>query len=248
MLSVEAHRDAFMSLLRSEDNTGCIKYIDEHDDFYNMKFEEYGTNMLQWTCIYKRDKVAIALIDKKCDLTYKNGFNQTALSYALLHGQRNIAAHIIDNLQDTATRNITMHGHYVSELMMLCNYDDTNNVIKMIDKGHDIYYETDSDKLYYKSLFTIALVMHNEVIAKKLIDIDTDFIIKFKYYNNVLTISQKMRNKIMKYCADKYDAYKHKIIDTMNSASPTNALYQSFHTTYAVQLVDIICDFILLRI
>ncbi|AYV79853.1 MAG: hypothetical protein Faunusvirus64_6, partial [Faunusvirus sp.] len=37
------------------------------------------------------------------------------------------------------------------------------------------------------------------------------------------------------------------IIDAMNDASPANVLYRSFHTTYAVELVDIICDFILLR-
>ncbi|AYV79850.1 MAG: hypothetical protein Faunusvirus64_3 [Faunusvirus sp.] len=51
----------------------------------------------------------------------------------------------------------------------------------------------------------------------------------------------------MKYCVDKRDAYKNKIIATMNDVSPTNMLYQSFHTTYAVELVDIICDFILLK-
>jgi hypothetical protein len=119
-----------------------------------------------------------------------------------------------------------------------------DNVIRMIYRGYDIYHKNDIGE----SLFTRAIQYKTEEIVIKLIGIDTNFIDEFNtWYCDLWHTKDVFYYNIIKYCIDKYDGYKREIIMVMNDASPTNALYQSFHTTYAVQLVDVICDFILLR-
>ncbi|AYV79848.1 MAG: hypothetical protein Faunusvirus64_1 [Faunusvirus sp.] len=247
MQTIEAHRNArrteFIRLIKTRDETGCLLYIAKYDDFYDAVVDDdEEENMLQLACIYRLDRVAIALINKKCDLIYQDKFDITALMTASHYGLKNIVAHIIDNLTDITTRK-TCYGK--SEIMYLCGTKDEGNIIKMIDRGYDIYYKNDK----YGSLFTEAIGYKLSKVIKKMIDIDTDFANQFntQYSRSKYKIRSYFYNTIVKYINDKHDTYKHEIITTMNEASPTNALYQSFRNTYAVGLVDVICDFILLR-
>ncbi|AYV79412.1 MAG: hypothetical protein Faunusvirus13_5 [Faunusvirus sp.] len=115
----------------------------------------------------------------------------------------------------------------------------------MIERGYDIYYKTSSNS----SLFTEAISHRSKEIVQKLLDIDTCFAYEFNArYSTPRYTKDDFYYDIAKYCRDKRDTYKREIIATMDDASPTNVLYQSFHTTYAIELVDIICDFILLQI
>ncbi|AYV79414.1 MAG: hypothetical protein Faunusvirus13_7 [Faunusvirus sp.] len=241
---MNAHRDEFVSLVCKYDEIGCLEYIDKYDDFYDAVMNNYcRQNMLQLTCTYKLTKVAIALIDRKCDLTHQNSDGFSALMYANYYGLLNVTKYIIDKCTDYTTRT-TRYG--LSEMMYLCNNRDATNVIKMIDRGYDIYYKNVDDR----SLFTTATKFYfrNEQIIKKLIDIDTNFIKEFNtIYDDPKHKKDELYYDIAKYCTDKRDAYKCEIIVTMNDKSTTNALYQSFHTTYAVGLVDVICDFLISR-
>ncbi|AYV79362.1 MAG: hypothetical protein Faunusvirus11_1, partial [Faunusvirus sp.] len=244
MQSMNARRNEFMKLAQSCDVSNCLRYIDEYDDFYDAIVDDtydgniyYNINILQFVCKYKLQQVAIALIDKKCDLTYQNENGYTAIMYASFFGLRDVVAYIIDNLTDVITR---INRSDVSEIMYICTNEDDDNTIKMIDRGYDIYYKTKYDR----TLFIEAVSNELTQVVTKLIDVDTDFIEKFNiYYCETTHIKYKFYDDVVKYCHDKHDAYRHEIIATMNSASPENALYQSFHTIYAVELVDIICDF-----
>ncbi|AYV79720.1 MAG: hypothetical protein Faunusvirus42_5 [Faunusvirus sp.] len=245
---VEVHRDEFLKLVETNDEDKCIEYINKYNDFYDAIYslDTYGgvvkRNILMYICINKLSRVAKALIDKKCDLTFQDEYEYTALMYASSYGLYDVVAYIIDNSLDMTTR--CNHKLKLSEMMFLCYKRDNNaNIVKMIDKGYDIYYKNDGDE----SLFTEAINNGRNQVVKKLIDIDTDFINGFNTYYNK-RIKNAFYDDIMKYCAAKRDTIKCEIITTMNEASPTNALYQSFHTTYAVGLVDVICDFILLKV
>ncbi|AYV79368.1 MAG: hypothetical protein Faunusvirus11_7 [Faunusvirus sp.] len=237
-----SRRNDFINLLWLQDEQKCLEYIDKYDDFYSAISDIHPhKNMLQLACECRLKRVAIALIDKKCDLTHQTTAGYTALLYASIYGLTDVVTHIIDNSQDTVTRSTSG----VPDIIYLCCIKDTNNVIKMIDKGYDIYCKPGY------SLFTTAISNENECIVKKLIDIDLDFIDQFTTYCAKFDTQPVMYDNIAKYCCGKYDDYKREIIATMNDTSPTNksnALYQSFHTTYAVDLVDVICDFLISRI
>ncbi|AYV79594.1 MAG: hypothetical protein Faunusvirus25_12 [Faunusvirus sp.] len=249
MQTIEAHRDKFIDLVRACNETGCLEYIAKYDDFYDAIIDNGSRpNMLQMVCANKLSKVAVALIDRKCNLTYQNSYGFTALMYANCYELKDIVTYIIDKSMDCTTR-ITTYDE-LSEMMYLCDYrHDVKNIIKMIDCGYNIYYKNK----YHRSLFMVAIDNCLEQVVKKLVDIDTCFIDEFKQYYDTETDTDRFKNPkfdmtIMKYCVDKRDTIKREIITTMNYASPTNMLYQSFHTTYAVELVDVICDFILLPI
>ncbi|AYV79417.1 MAG: hypothetical protein Faunusvirus13_10 [Faunusvirus sp.] len=254
MSSINAHRDEFMRLLNMGDENKCIEYINEYDDFYDTTYRTryYGSveeqNMLMHACDHRLSRVAKALIDKKCNLTYQDKSGYTALMTASTNNLCDVVTYIIDKLPDTTTRCLT-YGHQYSEMMSLCCYSENNNndanVIKMIDRGYDIYYMT----YHNQTLFRTAIEYKLENIVTKLIDKDDDFISQFKQYYDIQWWTEDgFYYNIAKYCTNKRDGVKREIIATMNDASPANMLYQSFHTTYAVQLVDIICDFILLPI
>ncbi|AYV79424.1 MAG: hypothetical protein Faunusvirus13_17 [Faunusvirus sp.] len=247
MQTFEAIRDAkcneFVRLVRIQNEKDCLEYIAKYDGFYDATVDMHDRmNMLQLACTYKLDQLAIALIDKKCNLTHQDNGGFTALAYASYHDLTHVVTYIIDKLTDRTTRTTL---YLQSEMMYLCDCSrDTKSVIKMIDCGYDIYYKNHRNE----SLFTVAINCRAGEIIIKLIDIDTDFIKEFNtLYTNPKCKKNKFHHNITKYCVGKYDAYKCEIIATMNDASPTNMLYQSFRTIYAVKLVDIICDFILLR-
>ncbi|AYV79807.1 MAG: hypothetical protein Faunusvirus55_5 [Faunusvirus sp.] len=243
MQTANAHRDEFARLIRVPDIRGCLKYIDTYDDFYDAILDFHpNANMLQLACNFRLDRVAFALIDKKCNLTYQNKNGVTAMMYANCYELKDVVTYIIDKLTDITTRNIS---HGLSEMMYICDNQNTDNVIKMIDLGYDIYYINK----YNESLFTRAMDHNVEQVVTKLIDIDTDFIDQLEqYYDMNKGCRDKTYHNIMKYCADKHDAIKREIIATMNDVSPTNMLYQSFRSTYAVQLTNIICDYIILHV
>ncbi|AYV79849.1 MAG: hypothetical protein Faunusvirus64_2 [Faunusvirus sp.] len=240
MQTIEARTDEFVKLLKAYDEKGCLEYIDKYDGFYSTIDTLLNTSMLQMTCTYKLSQVAKALIDKNCDLTHRNIFGHTALMYASCFKLSNVTTYIIDNLVDVMTR-VNVYG--ISEMMYLCENGDANDIVKMIDRGYDIYYKTDHNQ----TLFTIAIRHCSKEVVGKLIDVDMDFANQFKTYCEINGIEPNFYNTIMKHINDKRDSYKHEIIATMNDVSPINMLYQSFHTTYAVELVDVICDFILLK-
>ncbi|AYV79416.1 MAG: hypothetical protein Faunusvirus13_9 [Faunusvirus sp.] len=261
MQTINAIKDGFVKLLQKHDEAECLKYIDKYDNIFNHASDSI---MLHFACVYGLKKVAIALIDKKCNLIYQDDDEYTALMYAHIYKLHDIVAYIIDNISDSTTRVIYNN---MSEMMYISS--DTNNIIKMIDKGYDIYYENEDQE----SLMTVAIDKKLDVIVKKLIDVDTDFIEKFEHYyyydatKNIdidyelmsyhvnmdypeLKIPKSKKTEfyidIRKYCDDKRATYRDTIIAVINDKSATNALYKSFHTTYAVQLVDIICDFLIL--
>ncbi|AYV79421.1 MAG: hypothetical protein Faunusvirus13_14 [Faunusvirus sp.] len=243
MSSVKTHRDEFVRLARNNDKAGCLEYINLHDDFYDAMVNNYNwTDVLQEVCKYKLAEVATALIDKKCYLAHQDKWGYTAIMYACCNDLNDIVTYIIDKSTTIMTRS-TDQG--VSEIMYLCMCDDENNVMKMMDHGYDIYHKSHRNE----SLFTVAIKRNSKQIVKKLIDIDTDFIEQFNtLYHTHDRKKGDFYNDIAKYCVGKRNAYKHEIIATMNDASSTNMLYRSFHTTYAVQLVDIICDFLILPV
>ncbi|AYV79584.1 MAG: hypothetical protein Faunusvirus25_2 [Faunusvirus sp.] len=242
MSLIETHRDKFMKLVQFNNENKCIEYINKYDDFYNAIYRNNShPNMLQLACAYRMDNVAIALIDKKCDLTYQDIDGYTAMMIASCFGLKNVVAYIINNSTDIITRTL-QDGE--SEILYLHHKQDVDNIIRMIDRGYNIYHETVDNR----TLFTSALSCESERVVKKLIDIDTDFIEEFEMLYYLDHMGGKFCNNIAKYCVDKYDGYKHEIIAAMNDTSPTNILYQSFRNTYAVELVDIICDFILLKL
>ncbi|AYV79818.1 MAG: hypothetical protein Faunusvirus57_6 [Faunusvirus sp.] len=117
MQTAGAIRDGFIKLLQNFNEDRCLKYIDKYDGFYNMIVDNGSSrNMLEMACAYKLDRVAIALIDKKCDLTYQDRYGVSAIMFASCYGLKNVVTHIINNSQDTKTR--TLHNG-VSEMMML---------------------------------------------------------------------------------------------------------------------------------
>ncbi|AYV79592.1 MAG: hypothetical protein Faunusvirus25_10 [Faunusvirus sp.] len=240
---IEAHRDEFMKLVYTRDENRCIEYIKKYDDFYDTIVDGYtAQNILQFVCVRRLNRTAMALIDQNCDLTHQNAWGTTALMFASCHELNDVVIHIIDKLMNTETRN---SAYGTSEMMYLCNSKDVENVIKMIDRGYDIYYKNDMKG----SLLTRAIIRKVEKVAMKLIDIDTNFIDEFNIsYHNLELTKDAFYYDIIKYCACKRDTIKREIIATMDDASPANALYQSFHTTYAVELVDVICDYIILHV
>ena len=240
MQTMDARRTEFVRLLETYDEQGSLEYITKYDDFYDaIMNDQYRTNMLQHACRYRLERVALALIDKNCDLTYQDHFGITALMIAGCYELKNVVAYIIDKSPDTTTRN---SNQGMSEMMYICLDKDIKNLIKMIDRGYDIYYKNDINE----SLFTYAVKHMVGEVVKKLIDIDINFASEFNILYNKTENKDKFYDDIGKYCRDKRDAIKTRIIATMNDASPANALYKSFHKTYAIQLVDVICDFIIL--
>ncbi|AYV79718.1 MAG: hypothetical protein Faunusvirus42_3 [Faunusvirus sp.] len=250
-MSVKAHRDKFIKLVDTGNEYKCIKYINKYDDFYDTIYYEPGlaaeiSNMLIYVCKRGLSRVAIALIDKNCDLTYQDNYGYTALMIASSYGLHDVVAYIINNQQDTTTR-CSEYGYNHSEMIHLCHNTNPNgndtNIIKMINRGYDIYY-----KSLDSSLFTAAIQCKNTNLAEKLIDIDINFVEEFKIYCEINKVDTNFYNTIVKYINNKHADYKDTIIATMNDASPANMLYQSFRNTYAVALVDVICDFILLKV
>ncbi|AYV79852.1 MAG: hypothetical protein Faunusvirus64_5 [Faunusvirus sp.] len=246
MQTIQAHRNEFIRLLGEYDEKSCLEHIDKYDDFYNVTYSGSDINMLQYACMYRLVNVAIALIDRKCDLTYEDNNGHSALIYASSYGLKTVVTHIINNRIEPASQYKSTINK-ISEMMYLTNGEDTNNVGNMIDKGYDVYYEYTDPFNRTISLLSTAIAKNNGCIIKKLIDIDIDFIEKFNKYCNKNEVNSNLYNYVKTYCVDKYDGYKNTIIAAMNDASPTNALYQSFRATYAVELVDVICDFILLK-
>ncbi|AYV79591.1 MAG: hypothetical protein Faunusvirus25_9 [Faunusvirus sp.] len=234
------HKHEFIELVHTRDEDKCIEYIKKYNDFYNAIVGGYtGLNILQYVCSYNLNRVAMALIDQNCNLTYQNSCGSTAMMYASCNKLNDVVTHIIDKSMDIKTR--TAYG--VSEMMYICDQWDVENTIKMIDRGYDIYLKDGTNR----TLFTRAIIRNLKKVVMKLIDIDTNFIDEFNIsYRNSGHIKDEFYRDIIKYCADKRASYKDTIIATMDDASPTNALYNSFHTTYAVGLVDVICDFIIL--
>ncbi|AYV79814.1 MAG: hypothetical protein Faunusvirus57_2 [Faunusvirus sp.] len=107
---------AFAKLVCSHDEQGCLKYIDKYDDFYNAIHIDNDVNMLQLACAHILNRVAIALIDKKCDLAYQNKYGLTSIMYASWYGLTNVVSYIIDKSTDITIRT-TQDG--TSEIMML---------------------------------------------------------------------------------------------------------------------------------
>ena len=98
------------------------------------------------------------------------------------------------------------------------------------------------------SLFTYAIGDMRGDIVKKMIDIDINFADEFNRNTSykIFGNTKEFYDDIEKYCCDKRAAIRDEIILTMNDKSTANILYQSFHKTYVVELVDMICDFIIL--
>ncbi|AYV79410.1 MAG: hypothetical protein Faunusvirus13_3 [Faunusvirus sp.] len=239
-LTEKACVSEFIQLVDTHDQDKCIEYINKHNLYNAIINKHIALNILQFVCMRNLSHVAMALIDRKCDLTHQNVSGFTAMMYASSYGSGNVVAYIIDKSTNIMTLN-TLYG--VSEMMFICNNEDVENVIKMIDRGYDIYYKNNNNE----SLLTSAIYHELDKVVMKLIDIDTNFIDEFKtLYNKPKLKKDAFYYKIIIYCIDKRDSYKKIIIDMMNDASPTNALYQSFRNTYAIQLVDVICDFIIL--
>ncbi|AYV79809.1 MAG: hypothetical protein Faunusvirus56_2 [Faunusvirus sp.] len=245
MHSLDAIRDGFVELLKTHDETKCIKYIDKYDGFYNMTLSDSSISILQYVCIYNLPRVARKLIDKNANVTYQNICGYTAIMYAASHDTT--VAYIIDNCNDVSTRATVDTYDPMSEMMYLCGFDQSDNIIKMIERGYDVYYET-PEKL---SLLKIAIHHKDKLIIKKLIDIDTDFATKFianyKIYTGI-DAEREFYLTIVKYINNKYTDYRDMIVSVMNDESPDNMLYQSFSRTYAVELADIIRDFIILQV
>ncbi|AYV79415.1 MAG: hypothetical protein Faunusvirus13_8 [Faunusvirus sp.] len=255
MQSVDEIRDKFVESIYAGDQTKCLEYINKYDNFYDAVCDDRyrkRINMLQFTCIYKLRRVAFALINKNCDLTYQDYHGYTALMYAGLYEINDLVSYIIDKTTNVATRcvytgSIRTVSSGQSEMMFLLSSTNKSNIVKMIDRGYDVYYKSAD----HGSLMTFAIYYGAETVIKKLIELDTYFADEFEQSYDASQHDYRDRkkdlyNRIMKYCNNKRAAYRETIITTMNDKSPTNALYKSFHTTYAVALVDIICDFIIL--
>ncbi|AYV79413.1 MAG: hypothetical protein Faunusvirus13_6 [Faunusvirus sp.] len=112
MQTIEAKQDEYARLIKACDEKGCLEYIANDDDFHNTKYR----GMLHLACEYRLNKVAIALIDRKCDLKYQNSYGVTALMLARYNNLEDVVAHIINNSTDTKTRG-TCYG--TTEMMML---------------------------------------------------------------------------------------------------------------------------------
>ncbi|AYV79420.1 MAG: hypothetical protein Faunusvirus13_13 [Faunusvirus sp.] len=247
MSLAETHRDEFIKLIEARDEDKCIEYINKYNDFYNAIYYKHSIwditrrlNILMYVCECKLSRVAIALIDKKCDLTCQDYCGYTALMYANMFGLYDVVGHIINNSSDISTRYTDVSQ--ISEMMYLCrDHINDTNIMKMIDMGYDIYYKNYNNE----SLLTEAIFYNSTDIVKKLIDKDVDFIEEFKTYYGSYRVETSFNDTIIEHIYDRYNIYKDTIIAIMNDTSPTNMLYLSFHTTYAVQLVDIICDFLI---
>ncbi|AYV79463.1 MAG: hypothetical protein Faunusvirus15_14 [Faunusvirus sp.] len=240
-MSVSQIRDGFIKLAQTHDETACLEYINKYDNFANLICKNMS-NMLQIACDYKLTNVAFALIDKNCDLAYRDEYGSTALMDAHTSGLHTVVARIIDKIPDITTT--TFGVKKISEIMYLARYrTDADNVIKMIDRGYDVYYKTVGGV----SLLTIAVDKQSHKIIKRLIDLDTYFAEQFKkYYNDKK--SGFFYHTITRYCKSKRATYRDTIIAVMNDPSEHNILYQSFRKTYVVELIDIICDFLILPI
>ncbi|AYV79462.1 MAG: hypothetical protein Faunusvirus15_13 [Faunusvirus sp.] len=236
--------DGFRKLARQNDEIGCLKYIDKHDNFRNIIYDD--TSILQYACDWRLKQVAFGLINRNCDLVFQDKrIHMTAMCHASNSGLISVVAYIIDKLPDTKTRYL-FSG--TSEMMYLCNNNrNVNNILKMIKLGYDIYYKLDRH-IYNtrtdKSLLTAAIDAKLEPIVKKLLDINNNFIAEFNAYYDVRSLKKdEFHDNIVNYYTK--ILYRQAIITEMNDVSATNMLYQSFRKIYAVDLVNIICDFII---
>ncbi|AYV79851.1 MAG: hypothetical protein Faunusvirus64_4 [Faunusvirus sp.] len=161
MQTIEAKRDKFVKLITTYKEQECLEYINKYDGFYSATDTNHNASMLQLACAHNADQLAIALIDKNCDLTHQNMFGHTALMYASWFKLNNVVTHIIDKLVDATTR---VKSDGTSEMMYLCWSGDADNVVKMIDHGYDIYYKCH----YKKTLFTEAIKHSLERVVKNL--------------------------------------------------------------------------------
>jgi len=249
-MSVEAKRDEFVKLVREYEEQDCIEYIAKHDGFYNAVLDyDYGdvckSDMLQMVCMRGLNRVAIALINKKCDLIYQDMDGWSAIMCASYKGLHDVVKLLIDNITDHTTR-ISFTG--LSEIMHVCISNDVDNTLKMIDCGYDIYYKSNINNTCYQSLFTVAIYHEVEKIVYRLLDTDICFADEFNIlYHNPTREKTEIYNNIMKYCQNIRNTYKQRIIATINDASSGNTLHYAFRNIYAIELVDIICDFIILK-
>ncbi|AYV79521.1 MAG: hypothetical protein Faunusvirus20_4 [Faunusvirus sp.] len=102
------------------DDTKCLKYIDEHINFYDVKIQMRGwtATPFLYACNYGYEEVAIAMIYKGADIYNTCSFGYTPLILACSNGQSQLVKELIVRGVELNTRN---DNHTKTALIAACD-------------------------------------------------------------------------------------------------------------------------------
>ncbi|AYV79084.1 MAG: hypothetical protein Faunusvirus2_31 [Faunusvirus sp.] len=83
------HSTTFIELLSQRDETAYLKYMEDHQDFYNIP-NVYGWTPLKSACYYDLKNIVFKLLDKNVDINLEiDTYVRTTLMYAVTHCNSN---------------------------------------------------------------------------------------------------------------------------------------------------------------
>ncbi|AYV79083.1 MAG: hypothetical protein Faunusvirus2_30 [Faunusvirus sp.] len=179
------------------------------------------------------ETAAIKYIDEYNDF-YNTKINPwwSPLTYACNYGHEQVAFKLMDVGAD-----INLITDKWTPLMFACYKSNVKIALELIRRGANINVKT-NDK---NSAIILSCVKRNQSMVIMLIDAGAEFVDIIDnhiigYYNR----------KVMKYIRDKYRLCILAVIDAEHTDTTVdNAMAACFRTTYAVELIDIISEFII---
>jgi len=223
----------FANLLqkRTPGNTEkCIQHIDQYPKYYNSYYKNEYTeyNPVIVACIWNNIDVVTKLLGKKIFLNAKSTFSgRAALHIACQDLYTDIALKLIRAGADV---NIT-DSYDSTPLHYSCQVAVEYIAIELIQHGADVNMVNQARY----TPFEIACRNNVESLAIYMMDHGA------KFYDYIDNPDINKCTKVQQYIYDKYRAGLISVINDVND----NPLKLSFQTTYAIGIIDIICDFII---
>ncbi|AYV79698.1 MAG: hypothetical protein Faunusvirus39_7 [Faunusvirus sp.] len=213
------HVKPALALINSYKNIFCPGY--KTDSTINND-ELAPINPLLLSCYHDRPDISIALIDRGVylNIQYSDFYNRSPLYYACQNNRANVVTALIKN---GANIHI-VDADDVTPLYAACCYKNDIIAMLLIDSGADINFKT----IHGNSAFDMACVqkMYRSITYMLMHGADSN-----------ISLDDGVKQHI-------FNEYKSQILATINNTAD-NPMKLSFRTTYAIDIIDLICDFIL---
>ncbi|AYV79196.1 MAG: hypothetical protein Faunusvirus5_5 [Faunusvirus sp.] len=262
--SANDHHDKFMEYVnwsmynKSLYDKSC-EYLDQYDDFVGLN----NTNLLSTVICYKNDKLTRKFIDKYFDLPVDK-IDQarviTALLTAITHKLTDIAEIIINKisiLQKSYPEKYNMNNDG-TVLNNATYYFAHETIQQLIPIGVNINRQNIRDQTpllavcdrvikEFGGYYAVGAVIYIEdsIISyidtiKCLVENGADLSIIDNTGNSIYDYAQQLI-PVKNYLTTRY---KNIIIDAVNYASYDNALYMCFTRCYAIDIIDIVTEYV----
>ncbi|AYV79003.1 MAG: fibronectin type 3 and ankyrin repeat domains protein 1-like [Faunusvirus sp.] len=210
----------------------------------------YGSTALMSACKYNSTTTAIRLINKhKCDKHMRDYKQQTALSIAIQYGSFDIARHLVVKHHIWELNIPDVNGD--TPFMIACRRASYEFIAFMIYKGVDINIKNKANN----SALSYAIDYQPEVCTL-LLNHGADFIHVFETIHNSkfkgsdkirLCLKNKYRDAIIHIINNNKTGFKKQFNKLLLFVKykKHHPLYVSFKKTYAVDIIDIICNYII---